>query len=263
MFKRYLAKIKEFAAPLFNDISRRQFLVTTLSAVVMLGALIVFWNYFILPHENPAGYSNAGVGEAVSGQETGTGSVLDQGQASATGKDKLPGTDTPGKLDTTVPSPADQEGQGPGQTGEGAADGLPENPDMSSAQRPLEGKLLRKFGFNFSPIHNDYRFNGGIDIGAGEGTAVKCALDGIVEEISSTEGLPGSTVTVNHGGNWKTVYGNLVSLKVKKGSRIASGAVLGYLGPEGTAVPETCSLHLQVLEKGEKTDPLKVFHYEK
>lgn len=260
MFKRYLAKIKECAASMFNDISRRQFLVTTLSAVIMLGALIIFWNYFILPHENPANYSNTGDGKAVSMQEAGTSGALDQGQSPSAGKDKLPETESSGASDT--PSPTDEKGQGPGTTGGGAASGLPENPDMSSAQRPLEGKLLRKFGFNFSPVHNDYRFNGGIDIGAREGTEVKCALDGMVEEISSTEGFAGSTVTVDHGGGWKTVYGNLVSVKVKKDSRVAAGEVLGYLGPEGTAVPGTCSLHLQVLNKGEKTDPLKVFHYE-
>ena len=73
MFKKYLAQIKELVASLFRDIPKQQFMVTSISAAVMLGVLIVFWNFFILPHKIPAGNPQAlsGGGVQVSSRRDG------------------------------------------------------------------------------------------------------------------------------------------------------------------------------------------------
>ena len=268
MFKKYLAQIKELVAQLFRDIPKQQFMVTTISAAVMLGVLIVFWNFFILPHKIPAGNPQAlsGGGVQVSSQD---------GRAKGNPQDK--GTDKESLLNGGAEENAENSGAGepsPKEQGTGndpasekqgtASTSLPE-PDMSAAKLPLEGKLARRYGFTFSSTYKDYRFNGGIDVAAQAGTLVKCPLEGTVEQVLHDEASGGYTITVSHGGGWKTVYSNILSPKVSKGSKAAAGAPLGHLGTGvtvETATGQDAWLHLEVRHSGEKIDPLEYFYYQ-
>lgn len=269
MFKKYLAQIKELVAPLFRDIPKQQFMVTTISAAVMLGVLIVFWNFFILPHKIPAGNPQAlsGGGVQVSSQDGRAKSSNPQGQG--TGKDSLSNGEVGENAENSGAGEVSPKEQGTGNDPVSGKQGtenasLPE-PDMSAAKLPLEGKLARRYGFTFSSTYKDYRFNGGIDVAAPAGTPVKCPLEGTVEQVATNEGSSGYTITINHGGGWKTVYDNILSPEVSKGSKAAAGAILGHLGTGvtvETATGQDAWLHLEVLHNGEKIDPLEYFDYQ-
>jgi len=255
MLKKYLSNISRAVAAAGEHISRQQLLVTFASAAIMLVALVVFWNSFILPRHLPDTKSGAAVNNTqkavVSEQETQVQSSLAETEK---GRQTEPAND-PSATDTTLTEAQDEKRQ---TTPE---DSLPDNPDMYLSVKPVEGSLSKKYGFVLSPTFNDYRFHGGIDIAAGDGAIVKCVLDGVVESVVSDPG-EGSVVTVNHGGAWKTRYSHLQSVKVQKDMPVATGTDLGALGlPGSLEAEEGCHLHLEVLRDGQKIDPLEFFDY--
>lgn len=259
---RTLAKAAQTMSSAAREISRQQLLITCASAAIMLVALAVFWNLFILPKHIPHANSQA-VGR-ISDEL-----IADQQKVEALQK-AAQNEATPSAATEESPDEqgAPQQG-GAGQavtTGtttreEAVSDALPEEPDLSAVLKPLEGSVIKGYGFVFSPTFKDYRFHGGIDISAVEGTGVKCPLKGVVESIASTQGL-GSTVIVNHGGPWKISYSHLQGVKVQQGMTVAAGAVLGILGKPGSLeAEEGCHLHLEVLKNGEHINPLEIFDY--
>lgn len=253
MFRKFFERMKEFAAPLLSEKSRQQFLVTSISAALTLVALIVFWNLYILPHQVPVNNSKIlSSGPQASLADGGSGRPGDADAGDKAEKEA-------GKEQDGGNPQASVKEESPVEETRPSEDALPE-PDISQLQLPLKGKLMRKYGFTFCPAFNDYRFNGGIDVAAAEGNPVKCALAGVVEQIVPDEGSSGSVITVDHGGGWKTVYSNVGSLQVRKGSGVSSGAILGYLGT-ATSGSDNALLHLELLFNGEKVDPLKYFDY--
>ncbi|HHX95756.1 MAG TPA: M23 family metallopeptidase [Clostridia bacterium] len=241
MLKKFLSVISQAVAAARKQVSRRQLIVTAVSAAVMLTALIAFWNLFILPDRLAAPDSTAIIGSTERGGRV-------------PGEDSQPGenTEASGKGTAAVKNPEDKEHRERENR---------EEPDLSLAVNPVEGTLLKNYGFVFSPTYNDFRFHGGIDVEASEGDPVKCVLDGVVEAVATSE-EEGCTVTLNHGGNWITVYSHLEAVQVEKGKAVPKGHVLGYLGRPGLSESfEGCHLHFEVLHGDERVNPLEFFDY--
>lgn len=235
-------------------------MVTALSAALMLAALTVFWNLFILPDRALQPGSKAIINSAEKAGEsdkTGTGNFGNRPDTS--GASLVSAQESGASSKNTSPTES--------ASGSGKASAAPEKkalqeePDMSSAVKPIEGALVKSYGFVFAPTFKDYRFHGGVDIKGSEGASVKCMLKGVVENITVSEG-EGHTVTVNHGGGWKSVCSHMDTLKVRKNTALEAGDVLGFLGAPGEfEKAEGCHLHLEILHNGEKVDPLEYLQY--
>ena len=245
MLKKYLTGLFQAVAAARKQVSKGQLIVTAVSAAVMLGVLIAFWNLFILPHHSTAPDSKAFISSLEKGGQQSQ-------EASPPGGGRKIGEN----------STSSEKGPSTASSGAASASATLPKPDMSLAVSPIEGDIVKSYGFVFSPTFNDYRFHGGIDISGSEGEAVKCVLDGVVESVNTSK-EEGSTITIDHGGNWKTVYSHLGTVQVEEGFAAGKGHVLGYLGTPGLSESaEGCHLHFEILHNGKRVNPLEYFDYQ-
>ena len=99
-----------------------------------------------------------------------------------------------------------------------------------------------------------------IDIPAEQGTVVRAAQDGIVDDVSDN-GLGFNSVTLRHDG-FATLYGHVESFLVKPGQTVHRGEPIAYSGGRpGTRGAGHLStgphLHFELIVNGERVDPMR------
>ncbi|MDN5347278.1 MAG: hypothetical protein PWP65_842 [Clostridia bacterium] len=114
---------------------------------------------------------------------------------------------------------------------------------------PLEGEVIRPFGWEQSPVDKNKRFHGGIDIEGLPHAPVKAAYHGKVKDVRRDAAL-GLLVEIDHGGNVIALYANLGEARVVSGQEVRQGDVVGVLpgGPRPY-------LHFEVRKNGEAVNP--------
>ncbi|MDR0544512.1 MAG: M23 family metallopeptidase [Odoribacteraceae bacterium] len=96
----------------------------------------------------------------------------------------------------------------------------------------------------------------GIDFGGPVGTPIHATGNGVIEECSVGAGY-GRRVIINHGFNYKTLYGHLEKINVTKGQRVKRGDIIGLLGGTGRATGP--HLHYEVRKNGESINPINFY----
>ena len=94
----------------------------------------------------------------------------------------------------------------------------------------------------------------GIDLGAAKGTAVGAINAGIVQKAYA-DPVYGNTVIVAHGADIFSLYMHLDTIKVREGSEVKKGALVGTVGETGYATAP--HLHLSVKIGGVSVDPVR------
>ncbi|MEY4257013.1 MAG: hypothetical protein RLZZ141_2240 [Pseudomonadota bacterium] len=120
---------------------------------------------------------------------------------------------------------------------------------------PVDGaRMTSGFGVRRHPILGYNRMHQGIDFGAGTGTPVIAAGDGVVKEVRWNGGY-GRWVKIQHSGGWVTAYAHLSrwSPKLRPGSRVRQGQVIAYVGSTGASTGP--HLHYEVMRNGAKLNP--------
>jgi murein DD-endopeptidase MepM/ murein hydrolase activator NlpD len=113
---------------------------------------------------------------------------------------------------------------------------------------PVHGPITSAFG----PRRAFARFHHGIDIAVEPATPCRTAAAGKVVHAGWRNGY-GKTVIVDHGDGIQTLYGHLLSIGVRRGQRVARGALLGLTGATGhVSGPH---LHYEILVNGRPVDP--------
>lgn len=115
---------------------------------------------------------------------------------------------------------------------------------------PVRGPINSDFGAGRSFWRT--RSHHGIDIKARSGTAVHAPLGGTVAFAGWRSGY-GRTIIVDHGGEFRTLYGHLSKVAVTRGQRIESGAAIGLTGATGNASGP--HLHYELLVNGQPVNP--------
>ena len=105
------------------------------------------------------------------------------------------------------------------------------------------------------PIYKTQRPHRGTDYAAPRGTPVYAAGDGRVTEAGYTR-PNGNYVFIQHGEQFETHYLHLHRLKVKQGSRVKQGDVIGTVGSTGAATGP--HLHYEFLVNGVHRNPRTV-----
>jgi murein DD-endopeptidase MepM/ murein hydrolase activator NlpD len=100
----------------------------------------------------------------------------------------------------------------------------------------------------------NYGKHSGVDLLADCGSPVYAILDGIVT-FAGYNGGYGIMIEIKHEDNLKSIYAHLSSILVKEGEFVNSGQVIGRVGNTGNSTG--CHLHLEIIQNGEKTDPIK------
>lgn len=98
---------------------------------------------------------------------------------------------------------------------------------------PVEnGTITQRFGVRVNPVHNTRIPNPGVDISALPGSTVRVVSDGYVFGVQPLQGY-GNVVFVSHG-NYRTVYGNMSEIYVRKNQVLQQGDVVGLSGDQNS-----------------------------
>lgn len=126
----------------------------------------------------------------------------------------------------------------------------------------LESVDAKALSFNFKLPHPGYistkfsSYHPGIDLATGLGMPIKPIAQGtITDEGYNFWGL-GLTVTVDHGGGFKSLYAHMGKIYVQKNQTVSGNDTLGIVGLTGnTSGPHT---HLEISKDNKNIDPQTV-----
>ena len=117
--------------------------------------------------------------------------------------------------------------------------------------RPLDGKVISKFGDNLDGVPND-----GVNIKAAAGTTVKAISDGeVLYAGNNLDESFGNLVVIQHENGIISSYAHLKNISVRKGARIKAGEKVGSVGKTGdVSQPQ---LHLEIMKDNTPENPEK------
>jgi murein DD-endopeptidase MepM/ murein hydrolase activator NlpD len=121
---------------------------------------------------------------------------------------------------------------------------------------PVDGaRITSTFGQRKHPVLGYTRAHKGVDFGAGPGTPILAAGDGVVLEARRWSGY-GNWLRIRHSGQWDTGYGHISRYApgIKAGTHVRQGQVVAYVGSTGLATGP--HLHYEVWLKGERVNPI-------
>lgn len=99
----------------------------------------------------------------------------------------------------------------------------------------------------YHPILHVTRAHRGIDLAAALGSPIHAVADGIVTQIGVNGGY-GNMVKLRHSKTYETIYAHMLRFnrKIKRGSKVLRGEVLGYVGQTGLATAPHCHFEFHV-----------------
>ena len=124
---------------------------------------------------------------------------------------------------------------------------------------PVKGYITSYMGHRIDPFTKKKAFHPGVDISNRLGTPIVATADGIairVEQVtrdSRRKGM-GNIVVIEHRFGYKTKYGHLDKIAIKRLQRIKRGDIIGYMGNTGRATGT--HLHYEVIYNGVNKNPL-------
>ncbi len=113
------------------------------------------------------------------------------------------------------------------------------------------------FGTRLHPILGIYKTHTGIDIGAGYGTAILAAADGVVTTAAYDAGGYGNYIIIDHGNGNNTLYAHMSQMSAAVGQTVTQGQTIGFVGSTGLSTGP--HLHFEVYVGGTRVDPLLYF----
>ena len=119
---------------------------------------------------------------------------------------------------------------------------------------PTEGRVILKFGKQWNARLKTTTDNPGIDIKGQPGSPIRSTMSGVVTTITYIRGY-GTTIIIDHGGGFYTVYSHVTNIQTQVDNEVRSGDVIAYMGDSGSV--NGSKLHFEVWGKGQKLDPEK------
>jgi len=119
---------------------------------------------------------------------------------------------------------------------------------------PAQGRVITKFGRQWNPKLKTTTENPGIDIKGKPGSEIRSVLGGIVTTITFIRGF-GTTIIIDHGNGFYTVYGHVTKVETYEDSQVRGGDVIAYMGDSSSI--NGAQLHFEIWGQGKKLDPEK------
>jgi murein DD-endopeptidase MepM/ murein hydrolase activator NlpD len=123
---------------------------------------------------------------------------------------------------------------------------------------PVDGAHITSlFGMRKHPILGYTRAHEGIDFGAGWGTPILAAGDGVVAQAGPWGGY-GNWLRIRHSEGWDTGYGHIsrYAAGIHPGVHVHQGQVVAYVGATGLATGP--HLHYEIWKNGQRVNPMSV-----
>ena len=136
-------------------------------------------------------------------------------------------------------------------------------PDGISIKRtlmktPINGaRMSSGYGLRRHPVLGYTKMHKGIDFAARTGTPIFASGDGVIEKAGWFSSY-GKYVRIRHNSKLQTAYAHMsnINSKIKIGTRVTQGQVIGYVGTTGRSTGP--HLHYEVLSKGVQVNPRSV-----
>ena len=119
---------------------------------------------------------------------------------------------------------------------------------------PAEGRVITKFGRQWNSKLKTTTENPGIDIKGQPGSSIKAVMGGVVTTITYIRGY-GTTIIIDNGGGFYTVYSHVTNIQTSVDNQVRSGDIIAYMGDSGSI--NGSKLHFEIWGKGQKLDPEK------
>lgn len=125
--------------------------------------------------------------------------------------------------------------------------------------KPLDGEVIKVYSTDkllYSKTLESWKTHDGIDINASLGQNVKSIEKGIVERVYDDSFL-GTTVIIDHGQGYKSIYSNLEnSVSVKEKQTIKKLAIIGKVGKTSIGeVKDESHIHFMLMLNNKVIDP--------
>lgn len=130
------------------------------------------------------------------------------------------------------------------------------------AIQPIANEKLRRvasgFGYRIHPKYKVRKLHTGIDFSAKTGTPIYATGNGTVDVAKNIRRGYGKYVVIDHGYNYKTLYGHMSKFTVRRGQKVKRGDIIGYVGNTGTSTAP--HLHYEVWKDNRKINPINFFY---
>ena len=122
------------------------------------------------------------------------------------------------------------------------------------AIRPVKGGFISsQFGYRPDPFTDRRTHHNGVDFSVERGTPIYAAGDGKVIFAKRTPGF-GKSVIINHGYGFRTVYGHMSVITIKKGQTVERWQKIGEVGSTGRSTAP--HLHFEVHVDNKPVNPV-------
>jgi hypothetical protein len=138
--------------------------------------------------------------------------------------------------------------------------GLKERLSHTPSIWPTTGWLSRGYGMKYDPFTGYKQMHRGIDVANHRGSPIIAPADGRISSIGRNSEM-GKTIVINHGYGFKTRFGHLSEIKVKRGQTVKRGEVIGLMGSTGYSTGP--HLHYEVIRNGKFYNPMNYILNEK
>lgn len=132
----------------------------------------------------------------------------------------------------------------------------------NSVQHIPVGKPAKKyyissgFGIRKDPFRKKWARHHGIDMAGWWKTPIYASADGTVIK-AGRNGAYGNFIEIDHGNGFRSRYGHLSKIKVKKGDRVTLEQEIGLMGSTGRSTSP--HLHYEIWFNGQPINPFKIF----
>lgn len=112
------------------------------------------------------------------------------------------------------------------------------------------------FGIRKDPFRKKWAHHYGLDMAGWWKTPIYASANGIVVR-AGWNGAYGNFIEINHGNGFRSRYGHLSRIMVKKGDRVTLEQKIGLMGTTGRSTSP--HLHYEIWFNGKPINPLKIF----
>ena len=119
---------------------------------------------------------------------------------------------------------------------------------------PAAGRVVKRFGRTWNSERKTTTENPGIDIKGKPGSPIRSVIGGIITTITYIRGY-GTTIIIDHGGGFYTVYSHVTNVETSEESEVQAGDVIAYMGDAGSI--DGSKLHFEIWGHGQKLNPEK------
>lgn len=118
---------------------------------------------------------------------------------------------------------------------------------------PVTGVITSRYGLRNDPFTGLHTMHHGIDIAAPPGTPVKAPAGGVVIK-TGVDPRYGLYLDLDHQNGYKTRFGHLSTILVKKGAALRRGDIIGRVGMTGRTTGH--HLHYEVHKDHKRVNPM-------